>query len=357
MAEQENNVQQTIAKQVEKLKGDDISIKYRGLTYEMAAELAQLEEEFFFWDEPVPFGEKLKLYPVNIKDYNTFMDAVSCFLLDRKQLPPNSKPEDIKKQLKMTDLDFLISKMEEPIWRLRLVNLVKLVFHVENGMKCSKCGKIISYEEIQSQLSNFLQEFAEAQKRAQQGEEIKFDEKKIPTIICPECGGDELFETIKYEENEQTHKNELYIDGQLIDFKNFNRLKNIVLFQNLPDYRDTSYIDPALKKDYETQKRIKGQKQANLTATLEKKLVALNIFKGLSGYEWAKNLTIRKFLLEFSTMDDLLSYMIGMMGRVCGLGGGPKEIEHWIYQEIKDVYADGGYISKDTMMEKTKAVR
>jgi len=46
-----------------------------------------------------------------------------------------------------------------------------------------------------------------------------------------------------------------------------------------------------------------------------------------------------------------------MMGRVCGFGSDSKTpVEHWIYQEIKDVYADGGYISKDTMMEKTKGI-
>ena len=46
-----------------------------------------------------------------------------------------------------------------------------------------------------------------------------------------------------------------------------------------------------------------------------------------------------------------------MMGRLCGLGGGGKDApEHWIYKEIKDVYADGGYVSKDTMMDKVKNV-
>ena len=103
-----------------KLKGENISLRYRGLSFEMASELRQLEEEYFFWDKPIPFGEKLVLYPVTVKDYNTFMDAVSCFLLDKKELAPNSKPEDIKKQLKMTDLEFLISKMEAPEWRVRL---------------------------------------------------------------------------------------------------------------------------------------------------------------------------------------------------------------------------------------------
>lgn len=381
-------------------KGDDVSLKYRGLSYEMALELKQYEDEYFTWDLPVPFGEKLMLYPARLRDYDAFMDAVSCFLLDKKQLPPNCKPEDIKKQLKMTELEYLISKMGDPIWRNRLVELVRLVFHVESGVKCPHCGHVMTFQEYQSAFTEAVKkmmEDLEAQKEKEKNiqetenkeeteegvgdeevadvekeenrndlegeEQIKSEEKgeenndeKTPVVRCPECHGDGLFETIKYQENEQTHKIELYIDGQFIDFKNFNRLRNIVLFQNLPDYRDTSYIDPALKKDYEQQKKLKNQKSANLSATLEKKLVALSVFKGIHDYEGLSKMTVRKFLMEFSTMDDLISYIIGMLGRVCGLGGGPKEIEHWIYQEIQDVYADGGYISTDTMMEKVKSV-
>lgn len=374
-----------------KKKAEDVSLKYRGLSYELAVELDHYEGEYFTWDLPVPFGEKLMLYPVTVRDYDKFMDAVSCFLLDKKQLPPNSKPEDIKRQLKMTELEYLISKMELPEWRNRLAELVKLVFHVESGVKCPHCGHVMTFQEYQiaftEVVKKMMEELASEKKKAEEAKEEVKEEKenkeeieedkevksevenndneneegeenkqKTPVVLCPECHGDGLFETIKYQENEQTHKIELYIDGQLIDFKNFNRLRNIVLFQNLPDYRDTSYIDPALKRDYEQQKKLKAQKHANLTATLEKKLVALNIFKGAHNYEELSKMTVRKFLMEFSTMDDFISYIIGMLGRVCGLGGGPKEIEHWIYQEVQDVYADGGYISTDTMMEKVKSV-
>ena len=108
-------------------KGDDVSIRYRGLSYEMAVELQYYEEEYFFWDKEVPFGEKLKIYPVNVKDYNRFMDAVSCFLLDKKTLPPNAKPEDIKKQLKMTELEYMLSKMNNSEWIMRLSHQTVLI--------------------------------------------------------------------------------------------------------------------------------------------------------------------------------------------------------------------------------------
>ena len=365
-------------------KGEDVSLRYRGLSFDMAVELQLYEEEYFFWDKPVPFGEKLMLYPVNVKDYNHFMDAVSCFLLDKKTLPPNVKPDVIKKQLKMTDLEFMLSKMESNEWVLRFSKLIELVMHVKNGMRCPVCGEIMSYGEYKEAAMKIVHELLnkEAKKteeKEEEKEEISENSEKsekseneeenkdevvesgkegeTPVVKCPHCGGDGLYETIRYEENEQTHKLELFIDGQKIDFKDFNRLRNIVLFQNLPDYRDTSYIDPNLKKDYETKKRIQGQKNANLTATLEKKLAAMKIFMGLPNYDGLYNMSVRRFLIEFSTMDDYISYNLQMMGRLCGLGGGGKDApEHWIYKEVKDVYADGGYISKDTMMEKIKGV-
>jgi len=388
-------------------KGDDVSIRYRGLSYEMALELQTAEQDYFFWDLPVPFGEKLKIYPVNVRKYDQFMDAVSCFLLDKKQFSPNAKPEEIKKQLKMTDLEYLLSKMESPEWMMRFITLIQMIFHVENGMKCPHCGRVMSYQAYKEAATKMFQELlkeAERKKneeiaktemvnnsqeeaKAENGdttneqveagdgsseteiaeanpeEETRADEgeskkDETPTVKCPECGGDGLYESIRYGENKQTHKTELFVDGQKIDFKEFTRLKNLVLFQNLPDYRDTSYIDPQLKKDYETQKRIKGQQRGNLTATLEEKLAALKVFEGLPSYEPLYELTVRKFLIEFAKMDDYISYNLQMMGRLCGLGGGSKDpIEHWIFHEIKDVYADGGYISKDTMMERTKGVR
>ncbi len=344
-------------------KGDDVSIKYRGLSYEMALELDHYEEEYFFWDKPVPFGERIKLYPVNVKDYNAFMNSVPCFSLDKKNLPPDAKPEDIKKQLKMTDLEFMISKFEEKEWLYRFTKLIELTMHITPGMKCPHCGEMMSYADYKQAFEKLIQELAEKEQKKEENPSNEGEtsnnsgEEETPVIKCPHCNGDGLYETIRYGENEQTHRLELFIDGQKIDFKDFNRLKNIVLFQNLPDYRDTSYIDPHLKKDYETKKRIQGQNSANLTATLEKKLAALKVFMGLPNYDDLYKMTIRKFLIEFATMDDLISYSLQMMGRLCGLGGGGKDApEHWIYKEIKDVYADGGYVSKDTMMEKLKNV-
>ena len=353
--------------------GEDVSLRYRGLSYEMALELNYCAEKYFTWDLPVPFGE-LQLYPVNIRDYEEFMDAIACFLLDKKKFEKNTSPQEMKKQLKMTDLEFMLSKLSDDSWRRRLSNLIRLVCHVDTGLKCPHCGHIMGPAEIREATKTAL---AELIKEAQAGEEspeksqinlaaliarlgngqAAGQEGESPVkIVCSQCGGDGLYDTVRYELNQDTQKLEMFIDQQRIDFKEFDRLRNIVLFQNLPEYRDTSYVDPTLKKDYEEQKRIRGQKTANLEASLEKRLAAMRVFYGLPDYEGLYKLTIRKFLIEFSMIDDYLNYTIGRMGQVCGITGGPKEVKHWIYEEVKDVYADGGYVSHDTMMDRVKGV-
>lgn len=376
MAEQEQiqaQVQQTAARQK---TGEDVSLKYRGLSYELALELNYYESKYFTWDLPVPFGEKLKLYPVSIKDYDDFMDAVSCFLLDKKKFEPKTPPQEMKKQLKMTDLEFMLSKLSDERWAQRFATLVKLVFHVETGLKCPHCGHVMNGSEIAEAVRKLLADYASgisesdateltstnADLTAQEGDdstgakEESPNKNAPPVLTCSQCHGDGLYETVRHSLNEETQKLELFVDQQKIDFDEFNRLKNIVLFQNLPDYRDTSYVDPTLKKDYEEQRRIKGQKTENLQASLERRLAAMRVFYGLSDYEGLYKLTVRRFLIEFNMIDDLINYEIGMMGRVCGLTGGPKELKHWIFEEIKDVYADAGYVSQDTMMERVKNV-
>ena len=358
---------------IKKKSGEDVSLRYRGLSYLLAVEIDYYTDKYFTWDLPVPFGN-LQLYPVNVKDYNEFMDAISCFLLDKKKFEKNTSPKEMKKQLKMTDLEFMLSKLSDDGWKRRFANLIRLVCHVESGLKCPHCGHIMSKDEVRT---SFQAALAKLVKEAQEGEESSDEKSQInlPAIIarlgqekeanggespvkivCSQCGGDGLYDTVRYELNQETQKLEMYIDTQKIDFKDFDRLRNIVLFQNLPDYRDTSYVDPTLKKDYEEQRRIRGQKTANYEASLEKKLAAMRVFYGLPDYEGLYKLTVRKFLIEFSMIDDFLNYNIGRIGQVCGLTGGPKEVKHWIYEEIKDVYADGGYVSQDTMMDRVKGV-
>lgn len=82
---------------------------------------------------------------------------------------------------------------------------------------------------------------------------------------------------IKFGVDSQKKKPILLINGQIIKSKDFDRLRQIILFQNFPDYRDDSWVDPAIKKDYQEKLKIQSQKSGNASASVEEKMVALAI--------------------------------------------------------------------------------
>ena len=145
---------------------------------------------------------------------------------------------------------------------------------------------------------------------------------------------------IKITQDEKTKKFSLLVDGHEINKKDFDRLRCIVLFQNFPDYRDESWIDPEVKKDHDAKLELQ-QKMNNLSATLEKKVVCLSIATNYT-FEQIFNMTIRKFTMALATVDDLINYKIMKSAAMSGFVKLEKgqNIEHWIYKEDKDMYGD-----------------
>lgn len=82
---------------------------------------------------------------------------------------------------------------------------------------------------------------------------------------------------IKFGKDPEKNKPVLLVNGQVIKPKDFDRFRQIVLFQNFPDYRDDSWVDPAIKKDYQEKLKIQSQKNGGASATVEEKMVALAI--------------------------------------------------------------------------------
>ena len=105
-------------------------------------EVEYLRDKYFTYDEPVPFCG-LYLYPVSVRNYNEFMTSNACLLLNK-----NDDPMGIK----FTHLDYLLSKVsdkkEGALWSMRLSKIIELCFHILPGMKCSKCGKYIPYDQF-----------------------------------------------------------------------------------------------------------------------------------------------------------------------------------------------------------------
>ncbi len=307
--------------------------RFKGIPEKIAKEIKYYETEYFKEDKPVPLCGDLLMYPATVHDYEAFSNCSACLTLNK-----NESPEGIR----MSHLEYLYTMTQKPgeegaTWSYRVQRLFELIFHIKNGIKCTKCGRVIGYD------SQEFKDYIVAIQNAQQNE-------KIPPLKCPECGneGNDFIEMMKFIEDPQTKKHHLCVNGQVIDKDDYNRLRYIVLYQNFPDYRDDSWVDPDIKKDYEEKMRLDRQKN-DVHATLEKKIVALYVATH-TPFQEIYDMTIRKFVMALTTFDDLINYQIMKTAAMSGFVQLPKgyTIEHWIYKPDKDMYGDNTYRSLDS---------
>lgn len=312
---------------------DRVDGKYGLLPDNIKEKLKSYEYLYFREDKPVPFKE-LFVYPVSVRDFEIFSSCSNIFSLNK-----NETAEGIK----MSNLDYLIFKMkssdkdEGKIFSYKVDKIFELIFHIKNGIKCSSCGEIIPYDgEVFKQYLVDYAKFVEKSK-----EKNSVDKESIPKLVCPKCGKEHFTGMIKIVPDPDNNKKECIQVGDTIINKNdFNLLRQLVLFQNFPDYFDDSWVDPEIKKDHDEKIRIEQQKN-DVHASIEKKVICLSISTNYKPDE-IYNMSIRRFTMALSAVDDLINYKIMKQSVSSGFVSLPKgkTIEHWIYKPNKDLYGD-----------------
>ena len=264
-------------------------------------------DKYFTYDLPVPF-KGLNLYPVMVKDYNEFLACSACLTLNK-----NDDPQGIR----MSHIDYLLSKMKDekegPMWSLRFTKIIELCLHIKSGLKCPKCGKFLSFEEFYAKY------------------EDPSIQDKNQLLFC-ECG-EKFTETIKYKENDQK-KMTFIFDGTTQDF---NKLRKYIMYQNLPDFKDDSWVDKAVRDDQAARAELKSRGSG--TASLERKIMGV-----CAQIHWPPeqiyNMSMRKFLLTLNLIEDIMEYTITKTGLSSGFASLPKgqKLEHWLYKQEEGLY-------------------
>lgn len=294
------------------LKGVNIPEKEK----KIIDEIQYYEDRYFTFDEPVPFCG-LFIYPVTVRNYATFLSVSECLRLNKNETPQG---------VRMSHLDFLLSKITDKengrTWTAKFSKLLELIFHIENGLKCNKCGKFITFGEFLSCQKNI-------------------STNKID-FSC-DCGG-EFEEMIKYKTDEKTKRKKLIIDGKEINTNDFNLLRKVPLYQNLPDYFDDSWVHPELRKDQEKKQELLAKKNGDTYASLERKIVCITAKSNYTINE-IYNMTMRKFIMLLSVIDDAMTYETSMLGLMTGMVSSKKPIEHWVYKHKQGAY--DSYVSQD----------
>lgn len=239
----------------------------------MAIDISVLEKAYFYFDKPVPYklSDTTHVDITPISVYDSEVFLSSCDILQIDKNALNSV-----EIIQMSYLDFLLKVMlptdQSGLMLDKFCNILKLCL----GMPDWK---------------------------------IKINEKKKISILAP----DDSFE---------------------ITGKQFDDIKRIILYQNVPHYDDT-YIDPEAKAAMQELDRLKS---ANINMpTLERRMAIITAHCGIDK-QALMQYTMRSLQLlfeecagevEFTTLRPIMLY-----------AGKAKELEHWIYKKKKDKFDD-----------------
>ena len=235
----------------------------------MAIDIDVLEKGYFYFDKPVPYKLSDTTH-VDITPVSVYDSEVFLSSYDILEIDKNAL--NSVEIIQMSYLDFLLKVMLPTDKSGLLLDKLSNIFRLCLGMKTWK---------------------------------LKVKEKQKLSIVAP----DDSFE---------------------ITGKQFDDIKRIILYQNVPHY-DDSYIDPDLKKMMDEVDRLKSQ---GISApNLERRMAIITAHCGVNK-QTLMQYTMRSLQLlfeecagevEFTTLRPIMLY-----------AGKAKELEHWIYKKKKD---------------------
>ena len=146
----------------------------------------------------------------------------------------------------------------------------------------------------------------------------------------------------------ETNNKPLITDKEInvqITYKDFENIRRIILYQNIPKY-DDEYIDPDLKKAMEETDKLRYK---NIEPPdFERRCAIITAHCGLSKKDQLE-MTMRSHSILF---DEVCGEVEFTTTRAIALFGGKgNEIEHWIYHKKKDKF-DGYIMGKDDLVGK-----
>ena len=144
-------------------------------------------------------------------------------------------------------------------------------------------------------------------------------------------------EEIKYIKDEQG-KIKLILKDVEYDKKDFDNIKNIILYQNIPEYDDT-YIDPKVEKALQEAEEFVNRHKKKM-GSLEDQIICVMLAMHETDEKKIHELTIRKFSKILQRYDYKLHYEIYKQAEMSGNVTFKQEIDHWMSEISKNKYSD-----------------
>jgi hypothetical protein len=145
-------------------------------------------------------------------------------------------------------------------------------------------------------------------------------------------------------------KLKLYIKGIEVKKKDFDQIRRIVCYQNMPSYDDT-YIDPELEQALKEADELRNKENQG-TTTLERQMIIVSKEYGYKLNE-LYDITIRKFVKMLEVADSILHYKVYRTGECSGMVSFKEPLAHYMYE--KDKRFDS-LINYDSFKDKFKQV-
>lgn len=118
-----------------------------------------------------------------------------------------------------------------------------------------------------------------------------------------------------------------------ITSKEFDDIKRIILYQNLPNF-DDSYINPELKERMREVDELKGRDLE--TPSLERRIAIITSHSGISKTEQLA-MTFRAHSVLFQEVNNEVEYMCA---KPIAIYGGKADDIQWIFKKRKDKFSD-----------------
>lgn len=233
-------------------------------------------EPYVSLDMPVEYKE-LKIKPILMKDIFTFLYVSDILTIEKNKIPD----VDV---IQMSYLDFIVKKLLLDSTSIDADNEV-----TQGGLWKYKLSKIIELC-LDAELSNV-------------------------DFIC------------------ENNKFKLKINNIIIDSKDFDEIKRIILYQNFYDFDDTPMSDD-FKKVVDDYYKLK-YKRIKMPSIEDKKDVIM--FKTSYTSEQISNMTYRRFERLFYKIVAEDDYMVGAMFKTAG---NKEPLEHWVYKDKKNRYSE-----------------
>ena len=158
---------------------------------------------------------------------------------------------------------------------------------------------------------------------------------KILHVIygLPMAGAEKLIVDFSPKLTALGHEVDVFIfDGVELTSQEFNQMRKYIMYQNLPDFKDDSWVDKAVRDDQAARNELKSRGSG--TASLERKIIGV-----CTHTHWrideVYNLSIRKFLMVLGMIEDIIDYTTTKTGLMSGFVSLPKgeHLDHWLYKK------------------------